>query len=360
MKRRREFGLTRVGSITRLDRIGIPVVQVVRPLALSNCVSQGKGATVADATVSALMEALETWAAERIPPAALSRHPTQVLPEPLRQLYASCLITDADPNWIEIPLSWAKGWDLLSRAALPVPTALVDTVYTLPSPHPYLFPRTTTGLGAGPTMRRAVLHAALEVLERDAVAAARRRPHFFDHHQVDLTSIGDGLAWRLLRQIQEAGLVVGAWRVPAAHPLPIYWCHVMESDETEELAPLPAEGFGCALTDDDALAKALLEACQARLTAISGAREDVTREVYPTSYDRPRLAEWRLFLARPQPPRRLPDPEKRDDAPPLRRVVSALEAAGARAVIVVPLYSEPAGLHVVRVVAPPLRPAAQP
>ena len=64
LSRRAAFGITRVGCITRLDRIGIPVVQVSRPLSLSNAVSQGKGLSVAQAAASALMEELEVWAAE--------------------------------------------------------------------------------------------------------------------------------------------------------------------------------------------------------------------------------------------------------------------------------------------------------
>ena len=68
LTRRADFGITRLGSVTGLDRVGIPVAQVVRPLARSNAVTQGKGATVAEAAIAALMEALETWAAERIPP----------------------------------------------------------------------------------------------------------------------------------------------------------------------------------------------------------------------------------------------------------------------------------------------------
>lgn len=357
LKRRREFGITRVGSITRLDRIGLPVVQVVRPLSLSNCVSQGKGPTLAHAAVSALMEALETWAAERIPPSALFRGPASSLPDRVRHLTAASLVHGAPADWEDMALQWTEGWDLLTDQALPVPAALVDTVYTLPPPHPALFPRTTTGLGAGPTVTHAIVQAALEILERDAVAAAQRRPHFFDQHQIDLSCVRTGAASDLVERIRAAGLLAGAWRVPAPHPLPVYWCHVMEKEESEELVPLPAEGFGCATTHDSALAKALREACQARLTAISGAREDVTRRAYPSSYDREHLAEWRLFLDRP--PRPIPIPAEggaTDGRKDLPLVLDALNVAGAAAAIAVPLFGDPAeGIHVVRLVAPPLR-----
>ena len=75
--------------------------------------------------------------------------------------------------------------------------------------------------------------------------------------------------------------------------LPIYWCHSWRTAQISEIVPLPAEGFGCDFTHDGALAKALMEACQARLAAISGAREDITRRSYPRDYDREHLAEWR-------------------------------------------------------------------
>jgi ribosomal protein S12 methylthiotransferase accessory factor len=356
LNRRREFGISRIGAITRLDRIGIPVVQVTRPLGLSNSVSQGKGFTLAHAVVSAVMETLETWAAENIPPAAISSYPGRLLPPQVRQVYWGSLSRGAPAQWADLSLGWVQGLDLLTQQAWPVPLALVDTVYTLPSPHPFVFPRTTTGLGAGRAVNDAVVHAALEILERDAVARARTRPHFFDRHRADLSTVSEAAVMRLLRNITSAGLIVAAWHVPAGHSLPVYWCHIMEEDESEELVPFPAEGSGCALTHHEALARALLEACQARLTAISGAREDVTRQLYPASVDRKELAEWRTFLRSVPGSLAVSGDPREPSASPMARVLEALTVAGAQAAIVVPLFSDDAaGIHVVRMVAPPLR-----
>jgi hypothetical protein len=47
------LGITRLGDLTGLDRIGIPVVQAVRPLELANSVTQGKRRARAAATVIA-------------------------------------------------------------------------------------------------------------------------------------------------------------------------------------------------------------------------------------------------------------------------------------------------------------------
>src|SRR5271155_3839226 len=58
------MGITRVGNVTGLDRIGIPVAVAVRPNSRSVSVSQGKGLDVAQAMTSALMEAVEGFHAE--------------------------------------------------------------------------------------------------------------------------------------------------------------------------------------------------------------------------------------------------------------------------------------------------------
>src|SRR5204863_1513825 len=62
------MGITRLGNITGLDRIGIPVAIAVRPNSRSVSVSQGKGPELPQAMASALMEACEGFHAEEIGP----------------------------------------------------------------------------------------------------------------------------------------------------------------------------------------------------------------------------------------------------------------------------------------------------
>lgn len=358
LDRRHRFGITRLGSITRLDRTGIVVTQVVRPLALSNVVSQGKGPDPWRAAASGLMEALESWSGEQIDPARLTTRAAIDMEGELRRLYAGSLVHRSDPGWDRIALRWIDGWDLFTDRCLPVPAALVDTVYTYPSPHPVAFPRTTTGLAAAGTLHDAIIHAGLEVLERAGVAAVAHEPHFFDRAQLAGPAIGGPLSARLLARLDDAGLVAGIWRVEAEHGLPIYWCHVVEKEGTEEVAPLPGEGFGCDFTHDAALAKALMEACQARATAIAGAREDITRRFYPDRHDRSRIEDWRRRIlgsaAHSTPPREVTAPAGAAEA--LDRLLRALASTGAQAALVVPLFHllEPE-IYVLRLVAPPLR-----
>jgi ribosomal protein S12 methylthiotransferase accessory factor len=51
--------VTRLADVTGLDRIGLPVYCAIRPRGLILQSTNGKGARVADAQASALMEAVE-------------------------------------------------------------------------------------------------------------------------------------------------------------------------------------------------------------------------------------------------------------------------------------------------------------
>ena len=61
----RRAGITRLAELTGLDTLGIPVFAAIRPLGRSLSTQQGKGLTPDAARVSALMESLETYTAER-------------------------------------------------------------------------------------------------------------------------------------------------------------------------------------------------------------------------------------------------------------------------------------------------------
>ncbi|UVC10527.1 YcaO-like family protein [Rhizobium sp. TH2] len=353
LARRREFGISRLGAVTGLDWIGIPVVQVTRPTSRSVAVNQGKGLTYAHAAISGLMESLEGWASERIPSeriwkAELGRMNTDGI---WSHLLASTEVSE------HVPLSWIEGWDMISGTFRPVPLALVDTDYIIPSPHPHWLERNTTGLAAGTSMQAAMTHACLEILERNAHSLAMRTPHFFDRFQIDVSTIRTGKAGDIIERLSTKGFATGVWSMPSNHDLPAYWCQIMEGAGSVPLAPLPASGFGCDVSHDGALTKALLEACQSRLGAISAAREDVIGSFYaPVNADE--LSIWRRGLSlagRPYPATELGRPNEN----PLTTALDAMVAAGAKAVIAVVLSSdESIPLHVVRIVAPALETSA--
>jgi ribosomal protein S12 methylthiotransferase accessory factor len=350
LARRREFGITRLGAITGLDRIGIPVVQVSRPTSRSVAVSQGKGLTYAQAAISGLMESIEGWASERISADRVWKAELGTLNDP--GIWFHLIAGQETPE--NALLSWIEGWDLMSGTLRPVPLALVDTDYVVPSPHQHWLERNTTGLAAGTSIQAALTHACFEILERHTHASAMRTPHFFDRFQIGVRTIRGGKAGEIIERLGNRGFVTGVWAMPSDHGLPAYWCHVMEDSDSVPLAPLPASGIACDVSHDEALSKALLEACQSRLGAISAAREDVTGSFYaPTN--RSELAVWRRELSRVGRPY-LGSAQESLDENSLKTALNAMTAAGAKAVIAVVLVSEVSiPLHVVRVVAPPLK-----
>src|SRR5512136_1358882 len=60
-------GITRVAEITGLDRLGIPVFTSMRPKAAEGAITvyNGKGFTAEEAEVSAIMEGVERFSAEK-------------------------------------------------------------------------------------------------------------------------------------------------------------------------------------------------------------------------------------------------------------------------------------------------------
>jgi ribosomal protein S12 methylthiotransferase accessory factor len=355
---RRQFGITRLGALTRLDPGGIFVAQVVRPLSLSNVASQGKGRTLIDAAASALMECLESWAAEHIDRTRVWTTSARELGEGVCRLFSGAVVTGFDPGWDRLPLDWIEGYDLFSGTVQPVPLALVDTIYTYPSPHPVAFPRSTTGLAASSNLVSAVVHAGLEIIERASVADAERSPRVYRERRVDNATVNGALSQEILIGIAAADLVAGIWLVSTEQGLPVYRCQVIEGEKHREIAPLPGAGFGCDFSHDSALAKALMEAAQARLTAVSGAREDLTRDVYPENHDRARLSTLRHELRFPTDAIAMPSgsemPTPGRDT--LAAITTALKKAGAKAALVIPLFSSDLPkVEIVRLVAPPLR-----
>src|SRR5712675_1020680 len=126
------MGITRLGNITGLDCVGIPVAIAVRPNSRSVSVAQGKGLDLPQAMASALMEACEGFHAEEIGPCRRSSY---------RNLAVSATVADpgslsAGPRPFDADalISWVEGYDLLGQEPCWVPAEVVHTDYTLQQP----------------------------------------------------------------------------------------------------------------------------------------------------------------------------------------------------------------------------------
>src|SRR4051794_34512193 len=106
------LGITRIADITGLDRLGIPVVQATRPFSLSNVVSQGKGANLTDAAISAVMESCEAFFAERMARTDTAVASANHLGIPSEE-FDRHLQHDAPANWRDLDVAWVAGDDLI-------------------------------------------------------------------------------------------------------------------------------------------------------------------------------------------------------------------------------------------------------
>ena len=126
----RELGISRLGNVTGLDHVGVPTWIVVRPLARSLTVSQGKGLTHALAQASAVMESIELHHAEHFVPRG---HVASIRAAAGDARYADPLLLPIRPEaevHEDASTEWIPGRDILSGWTRWVPGVCVrlDTV----------------------------------------------------------------------------------------------------------------------------------------------------------------------------------------------------------------------------------------
>ena len=355
-----DLGITRVANITGLDVIGIPVVTVCRPNARSLAVSQGKGTDLDAAKASGLMESIELYHAERVfQPLVLatlnelSQRKAVVRSERLPRLSVGSFHPERKILWIE-------GHDWLSDSPKYVPFEMVHANYTLPLPTGSgCFVMSSNGLASGNDLNEAALHALCEVIERDATtlwvlgspeAQARRR--------IDLDSVDDPTCRLLLGAFARAQVAVGAWDITSDLGIPAFACLIVEEERSKLRVLYPTHGMGCHPVREVALSRALTEAAQARLTFISGSRDDSGTEKYRRAQGEQEWARAHERLSGVATRRfrdclSYPAESVNED---LDLVLSRLTGAGFREALIADLSHEKLGIPVVRAIVPGLEP----
>lgn len=351
-------GLTRIADVTGLDTIGIPVCVAVRPNSRSLSVAQGKGLTLEQARVSAAMESIETHHAEF---AAL---PTRT--GSYRELSGTTAVCDPatlnlHPLSIyhaDLPLKWVSGVELNGRSEILTPFDLVHCSYLRGSNRRPVFSMSSNGLASGNHTLEAISHGICEVVERDASFFWEWRvlDPKADTGLLDLETVNSETCRTLLATFARAGVSVFVWDQQSEIGMPSFACAIIEHrPERLALALGPYTGFGCHLSKEIALIRALTEAAQSRLTHISGAREDMFRRSYVTyKSDHLATALTRRIAASParvdfaQLPSLATDTLDGDVATQL----DLLTQAGFDRVIVVDLTDPAIGIPVVRVIVP--------
>jgi YcaO-like protein with predicted kinase domain len=348
------MGITRLGNITGLDRIGIPVAVAVRPNSRSVSVSQGKGLDLPQAMASALMEACEGFHAEEIGPTR--RLSQRVLAAGETVIDPATLCPGGRPFDPDDVISWAEGHDLLRREPCWLPAEIVHTDYTL-RPDGY-FLAGSNGLASGNHLVEAVNAALYELVERDGIALWAALP--IDRRAariLDLGSVDDADCNSLLDKYRGAGIVVRVWNVTTDIGIATFLCDIRDPASEEPSRLRRFHGSGCHPDRSIALTRALTEAAQTRLTYIAGIRDDLL----PSEYQEPpenEIGDALLdALAREAVPVALADVPSyvSDDlATDLQWTLRRLSAAGIARAIAVDLTRPEFGIPVVRLVVPGL------
>ncbi len=266
-------GVTRLADVTRLDRIGLPVWQAVRPMSRALSVHQGKGGCDSEAKLGALLEAVESHCAEGYDGPGPTCRFDQLAEGERPPSLADFAAHRSKPPPAGARYRWAEASDFLGggRLHLPFEVASLDFTRSVPS----RFDRASNGVATGSRADEALSAALHELVERDAVnewqalglverTASQVRPRSvpFDwfHYWIE--------------RLAAAGVAARFYHVPSLTGSPLFLCELR--DEGKDCAPYRCmSGRGCHPEPEIALFKALAEAIQGRATYIAGAREDI-------------------------------------------------------------------------------------
>jgi ribosomal protein S12 methylthiotransferase accessory factor len=348
------FGISRVGDLTGLDTIGVPVWFACRPNSRSLTVAQGKGTSHEAAWISAVGESIESAVAETAD-FALSQ-PMSMAEAQLRgfapidlSMQARCDETHLGPNE---KLTWVSGTNLRTRQSVVAPYELVgmdmrmDATWNRTS-----FRMSSTGLACHFNCDTAICHALEELIEDDAletVGPRSKRPPFLIDRKSTSQQLQDIEAC-----ISHNGFGLAFHQINTLIDVPVIRATLKTLGTNEDGHP---EYMGCACAESVSAAAlpAALEAIQTRLTLIAGSRDDLQAKGYQHfSFTTPWL--W------PTATLCLKEPASNKNASlRLKALMEKLRDGEVENVYVFKLASFDFGLHVVRVLADNLLSPARP
>ena len=342
-------GITRVADITKLDRVGIPVFSCIRPTAEEGAITvyNGKGATIEESRISAIMEGIERYSSEV--------HDRRIERGYYINLFGRGRIVD--PRDLILPaeakpeqiLQWYEGYDIANDEHTLVSAEAV--FHPLPSRTPTLFRTNTNGLASGNTLEEAIFHGLCEVIERDAwslVEVSRNTGP-------SVNNIDDPLIAWMQKRFADANVDVIIRDITSDIGIPTM---AAIADDVQLKDPmLLTLGMGTHTSARIAVMRALTEVAQSRLTQIHGAREDTPVALLRKrmGYDRTKRmnAYWfrdngTLDFAR------IPSCDTDDFLKDIQVMIDCLKQRGLDRVIVVDLTREEICIPVVRVIVPGL------
>ncbi|WP_045094572.1 YcaO-like family protein [Legionella fallonii] len=272
------FGITRVANITGLDDLNIPTYIAIRPDSKILSTAQGKGVTHELAKISAIMESIESWHAERLLPPKLfgcyrqlCKQHSMIAPEDLVNGNFGFTLDALQQK----ELAWSSGVELNTGKEIYFPSSLIDLdSHILNDNRLGCFPATSNGLASGNSLDEAICHGIFEVIERHCWALAEHSaPRYIDSATIKATHL---LA--LLNKANSDSIQFKICELTTELGVPAYSAVLFDRRGTRQLDFFI--GAGAHLSSVVALSRAVTEAIQSRLTMISGSRDDI----FPANY----------------------------------------------------------------------------
>ena len=342
-------GITRVADITNLDRIGIPVFSCIRPTAEDGAITvyNGKGATVEESRISAIMEGIERYSAEahdRDIRVALYQELEGREPviNPVDLILPEGAVTDRF-------MSWYQGYDIVNNETLWVPAFAV--FHPVPPRHRGVFRTNTNGLASGNTIEEAIFHALSEVIERDAWSLVESTR---DTGQA-VMGIDDPVIQDMQKKFADAQVEVTIRDITSDIGIPTI--AAVADDVLLKDPSLLTIGIGTHTSARIAVLRALTEVAQSRLTQIHGAREDTTIADLRKKMGYERAKRINGYWYRDNGTvdyATIPSSDTDDFKKDINNIIAALEKQGLDRVIVIDLTREEIRIPVVRVIVPGL------
>ncbi|MFN3901148.1 MAG: YcaO-like family protein [Alishewanella aestuarii] len=350
-------GVSRLANLTHLDKLGLPVWCAIRPLARSFVTSLGKGLLMEQARLSALMESIEIWQAERLQIPECWQRPEQLAAQSnianlsgLPKAHRFCqLPTDYIP--------WVQGYEVISGKPCYLPFEAVSLDLSLNIAGMGYFARNSHGLSGGNNQTEAEVFALLELLERDSIARWEL------HSQQDLSQLTaldpQKAATPDLQKCwqQVSGQVcTGLWLIHQ-DPLPVVVCMMVDLDDSS-LDPVGIyAGYSAHPNLEVAMLKALLESAQARCAIIAGAREDLDNAEFSRCRDPQQMQALRSLINHQQAvsPATLYSPMQQLSVSALRHRLAEIARQRGASQVLAYHFSEPKfDIHVVKAFCPGL------
>jgi YcaO-like protein with predicted kinase domain len=280
------FGITRVVAQEGLGDAKIPVSVSCRPNSRLLSTSQGKGVTRELADISAIMEAIEMFHAERMPAPVLTASVSDVRrsgrafldPGRLNQLPRRSLYSE------EEPIGWLEVTHLRSGQPVLCPRAIFTMDATTPRTEisALALSISSNGLASGNTFEEAVVHGLYELIERHCIHDYR----YLLPIEERITRLVDLETFRgvphiddLRRRLDDTGLNLWAVAMHSSLGIPVFSAHIGEKSPLKRREK-EYGGFGAHYIPEVALSRAITEAVQSRITVITGSRDDL----FPWTY----------------------------------------------------------------------------